>query len=102
MVRQSWSPLTQHSYRRCTGVASAYEADRLVLMDAAGKRFYSTNAVGAVIWGLLGTPRSMESLCTELASRWESSKDSISQDVSAFLSAMIEARLIEMVATDVA
>lgn len=91
---------THRRYRRCAGVASAYEADRLVLMDSAGKRFYSTNAVGAHIWDLLGTARTTENLCAELRSRWEPATEGVVEDVRAFLEAMQAANLVEAIGTD--
>ena len=46
-------------------------AEEAVMMSIEAGRYYGVNAVGARIWELLETPRTIEQLCTQLCDEFD-------------------------------
>jgi hypothetical protein len=69
--------------------------DDLVIFDDAMGKYFATSSVGADIWALLDTPRSMTAICAELQARYEVDDATCQAEVQGFLTEMLEAGLIE-------
>lgn len=57
----------------------------VVFLNAAMDSYIALDEIGRQIWELLDSPRSVDGLVAELASRFDASRDVIEADVLAFL-----------------
>lgn len=73
--------------------ASRVKDDLVIFDDALGK-YFATSSVGADIWDLVATPRSMTELCAELQARYDVDAETCRAEVQGFLNEMLEAGLI--------
>ena len=67
-----------------------------VMMDIENGKYYSLGKTGSVIWDLLEQPRSLNSICEVLSSRFAVSPETCEADVSAFLKQMLDQNLISL------
>ena len=59
--------------------------DAVVMMDADEGMYYELDPVGARIWTLLETERSVEEMCTLLVAEYDVTPETCRDDVLAFL-----------------
>jgi hypothetical protein len=64
---------------------SAQVGDEVVMMSAGRGHYIGLNAVGARIWELLDSPRSIETICARLIEEFNVAPDVCRAEVEAFL-----------------
>lgn len=64
---------------------TAQVGDELMMMSAAHGEYIGLSAVGARIWALLETPRSVDALCEQLQREFEVGPEACRADVDRFL-----------------
>lgn len=67
---------------------TAEVGDELVMMSAAKGNYIGLSPVGARIWELLETPRTIESLCDTLVSEYEVEPEICRREVDEFLATL--------------
>ncbi|MET0273698.1 MAG: PqqD family protein [Phenylobacterium sp.] len=70
--------------------------DEIVVMDPSLGKYFSFQAVSADIWRALRDPQSVGGLCEALAASYDAPLDRIQVSVLAFLSQLLERRLIKL------
>ena len=70
--------------------------DDLLAIDERGGYCYSLNASAARVWELVATPAVVADVCTVLCGEFEVDRETCVRDVSAILSAMREAGLVNV------
>jgi hypothetical protein len=65
-------------------------AEEAVMMSIEAGRYFGLNAVGARIWELLETPRTIAELCERIAEEFEVDVDSCGPDVVKFTDSLID------------
>lgn len=71
--------------RRRDGWLTARVGGDLVMMSVGDNVYIGLNEIGARIWDLLETPRSLPDLCRVLMADYEVGADACQADVEAFL-----------------
>lgn len=84
------------TYRRKQRILSAAVADEIVMMSVERGQYYNLNAVGARIWHLLETPRSLAQIATALAEIYDAPEDKIRAEAAAFLARLEREGLLEI------
>ncbi|HEX7850378.1 MAG TPA: PqqD family peptide modification chaperone [Sphingomonas sp.] len=69
---------------------AARVGDELVMMSAAKGNYIGLSTVGARIWELIETPRTIESLCDALAAEYDVAPETCRSEVDAFLATLAE------------
>lgn len=67
---------------------AAKVGDELVMMSAAKGNYIGLSSVGARIWELIETPRTVESLCDKLVAEYEVDPATCRTEVDAFLTTL--------------
>ena len=75
---------------------AARVGDELVMMSAAKGNYIGLSEVGARIWELLETPRTIESLCEALVAEYDVDAATCRSEVDAFLATLGEHRAIRI------
>jgi hypothetical protein len=65
-------------------------AEEAVMMSIEAGRYFGLNAVGARIWELLDTPKTVAELCASIAEEFEVNADACEPDVVKFTGHLIE------------
>lgn len=68
--------------------------DELILLSIEQNRYFGSGEVGRRIWELLEQQVSMSSLLAQLIEEYDVDPDVCARDVEAFLTQLIEARLV--------
>ncbi|MCX5784503.1 MAG: PqqD family protein [Elusimicrobia bacterium] len=71
---------------RNTDILASPIQEELVMFDVEAGKYFSLNGMAAVIWRHLGTPVTVEALCTELQKNFDVSAERCKQEVAAFVS----------------
>lgn len=66
----------------------------IVMMSVENGAYYQLDAIGAEIWRRLEQPVEIGQLCAELTQLYDGPRDDIQRDVLAFLSGLVERKLI--------
>lgn len=66
----------------------------LILVHMERGAYYTTDEVGAMLWGLIEARCSVSDICDAMRSRYDADPETIEQDVSAFLGRLVEEDLI--------
>lgn len=80
--------------RRVSQVLAAPMDDELILLSIEQNRYFGSGEVGRRIWELLEQQVSMSSLLAQLIEEYDVDPDVCARDVEAFLTQLIEARLV--------
>lgn len=64
---------------------SSKVGDELVMMSAKQGNYIGLSPIGARIWEIIETPRSIEALCAQLVEEYDVTIEECSTDVRAFL-----------------
>lgn len=80
--------------RRADGLLAAAVSDELLMMSVELGRYFNLNAVGARIWELLETPRTVDGLVAALTAEYDVAPDTARQEVERFLDALRERGLL--------
>jgi hypothetical protein len=83
-------------YRRTDGTIQAAYAGHIVLLDAAGKRYYGFDGVGARIWEMLASGVTAENIVERIVISYDVSRDEAEHDVHEFLGQLAHAGLIRV------
>jgi hypothetical protein len=67
---------------------AAKVGDELVMMSAAKGNYIGLSAVGARIWDLIETPRTLESLCAALVDEYNVDPSICRMEVNSFLATL--------------
>ena len=70
-----------------------------IILDLEGDTYYGLNEVGAEVWRLVSSPRSVAGVCTELERAYDVERDVLERDVVALLTEMKEHGLIRVVSS---
>ncbi len=77
---------------------SAYASrvrDDLVFFDETLGKYFATGGVGADIWEIIETPRSIAEICAALLERYEVDAETCRKDTERFVEELLEAGLVE-------
>jgi hypothetical protein len=66
----------------------------LVMLSVQNSQYYGMDKIGAKIWELIETPKSLKSLVSDLLSHYEVSEEKCTQDTIEFLLKLDEKKLI--------
>jgi hypothetical protein len=69
--------------------------DRLVVLDLATSTYFSANASGTLLWKLMASGADRSALISALVERFAIDRRTAEDDVSAFLSELQRAKLLE-------
>lgn len=69
---------------------AARVGDELVMMSAAKGNYIGLSEVGARIWELIETPRTIESLCETLVGEYDVEPETCRREVDSFLATLVE------------
>ncbi len=75
---------------------AAKVGDELVMMSAAKGNYIGLSEVGARIWELIETPRSVDSLCDALVAEYDVDPATCRAEVDAFLATLAEHNAIRI------
>jgi hypothetical protein len=75
-------------------VATAVQADRTILLDVRGGRYFSLDEVGGRVWALLEAGLTLPEIADRLADEYDASRDRIARDVAALVERLREKRLV--------
>jgi hypothetical protein len=81
-------------FRTAEHVVSTQQADRTILLDVRGGRYYTLNEVGGRVWALLSEGATVSAVTERLASEFEVSAEQLSGDVEGFVKLLDRSRLI--------
>jgi hypothetical protein len=70
--------------------------DGLVLLDIRANKYYSLNKVGAFVWDLIKSPKSLEEICSEVTKRYSVSATRCRGDVVALISSLESVGLVRL------
>ena len=87
--------LTQRIARSTQQVSSDF-GDEAAILRLDVSRYYGVNEVGAHIWHLIETPRSVEEICRSVEATFEVAPDVCLADTQRFLARLHAARLIDV------
>lgn len=69
--------------------------EKLVMMNIEKGNYFGMNAMGKQIWEMIGKPRTVEGLCSDLLKRYDIDPDPCFTKVTGFLEQLNKAGLIE-------
>ena len=69
--------------------------DDLVFFDEQAGQYFATGTVGADIWDLIESPRSLRDICSELMARYEVDEATCTTEVERFAEELLNAGLAE-------
>lgn len=72
------------------------DADNFVMMSVAQGLYFGLDAVGARIWALLDTPRTVAEICIALGEDFEVDDDTCRADVLGFVGDLVERGIIRV------
>jgi hypothetical protein len=72
-------------FTRNDGWLAALVGEELVMMSADSGAYLGLNDVGARIWQIIETPRSLPDICAALAAEFETTPEACQGDVERFL-----------------
>lgn len=75
---------------------AAKVGDELVMMSAAKGNYIGLSAVGARIWELIETPRTVESLCATLIAEYDVAPSTCRAEVDSFLATLLQHHAIRV------
>jgi len=78
--------------------SSADLGGETAILDLDGGIYYSVDRVGSRIWTLVQEPRTVTEICESLVARYDVTPERCFSDVSAFLTRLVEAGLVRVVA----
>lgn len=78
------------------GVVSCELASGAALLNLDSSIYYSVNDVGARVWTLIQTPRSVGEICANIEGHYDVASERCYDDLVALLGRMAEAGLIEI------
>ena len=82
--------------RRSPNVIHETVDERAMLVSPDGSELLSLNAVGTLVWDLLGTPGDAEDLAARLHPQFEDvPRDELEQDIRQFLDNLLEEGLVQ-------
>lgn len=68
----------------------------LVFFDADVGKYFATSGVGADVWELIESPRSIREICVELMERYEVEEETCLSDVLEFVTELVAAGVAEL------
>lgn len=68
--------------------------DETVILHLGSGTYFGLDAVGTIVWELLQASASPDAICAHVNSRFEDAPPSVTTDVTAFLSQLLEHALI--------
>ena len=77
-------------------MAAAVDGE-IVILSAKAEAYFGLGETGSKIWTMLATPRQISDLCAELARDYEVDPATCERDTLAFLTRLLEDRLIRIV-----
>lgn len=85
------------SYVRPPDIFSTSVDDELIIMDAAGEAFFSSNAVACVIWAALEVPATVDSLRDKVLQNFQGADAAqVSADIGEFLKQLQARDLVQL------
>lgn len=86
---------SERPYRRSKVVGSEL-GDEIVFFDDRIGKYFAIGRVGADIWKMLDSPRSLDEIATVLITQYEVDQDTCRTETKNFLEQMIAVGLIEL------
>ena len=80
--------------------ASVHFDNDVVLLSIASGAYFSLNAAGSQIWSMLVRPCQVEEIFAAFAEEYDIDRDTMTKDVTNFLDALLERRLVRVVHPD--
>lgn len=77
-------------------VLSTVVGDEVVVMDASSGKYFTFKDSGADIWREIGQPKPVRELCQTLVANYDAPAERIETSVLAFLSDLLDRRLIKL------
>lgn len=77
---------------------SAKVGDEIVMMSADEGKYVGLNDVGARIWELIETPRSIDAVCATLVEEFAVTPETCRAEVDAFVAKLSEYKAVSIVA----
>jgi hypothetical protein len=74
--------------------------DEVAMLSVRAGAYFGLNRVGSEIWDMLAEPRRIDDVCAVLIERFEVPPDTLRREVSAFIKAMVDRRLLRLVDAD--
>ena len=68
--------------------------DDVMILDPQSGSYFAIRQVGADIWDLIETPRSLRDICLELIERYDVDEEACAPDVKSFVTELVESGLI--------
>lgn len=78
------------------GIIQTELDDEVVLMHVESGKYYSLNAVGAVVWKYLSSPRTLSELCEVVVDEFEVDPETCRRDVEGLVEDLIGLNLVEV------
>lgn len=82
--------------RRDEMLANDLSDTETVMLDIERGTYFGVQEVGKAIWDQLAAPTTVDGLCSNLMAEFEVDRDTCHEQVQAFLSDLLEHRLIEV------
>lgn len=86
--------MSERVFSRTSDIIEADVGGEIVLLHTGNWQYFEFDAVGAAIWSLLESPRSLGSLVDVLVNRFEVDRARCAHETEAFLGEMMEQGLI--------
>jgi hypothetical protein len=87
---------TPTSFVACQSVVASDLPGGAALPDMRANKYFSLNIVGADVWKHIQTPTSLQSLVVIISDKFDVALDDCERDVSALMSALVAAGLVEV------
>ena len=68
----------------------------LVFFDPEAGKYFATGGVGADIWELIESPRTIREICSELVARYDVEEDTCLAEVLEFAADLVRARMAKV------
>jgi coenzyme PQQ synthesis protein D (PqqD) len=72
----------------------------IMILSAQAEAYFGLGETGSRIWRMIGTPRRVSEICAELVNDYDVDRQTCERDTLAFLTKLLEDRLIRIVEQD--
>lgn len=76
------------------GLPGSQIDDEVVFFNQKSGTYFATGSVGAVIWGLLEKPQTIDSVCDQLQQKYDVDRDTCEVDVTEFFNELLSNGII--------
>ena len=86
--------MNERVFERVNALSTELDGET-VFYNADKGKYHATGAVGAEIWSLLESPRTLEEICIQLLDKFDVDFETCRTEVNAFLEDMIKSGLVK-------